>query len=76
MFSGALSQYHFVLVVLAVVNAVIAVFYYLRVVIAMYFRDADRDALTVPPYYTFVLGFAALATIIIGIYPGFISGLI
>jgi NADH-quinone oxidoreductase subunit N len=76
MFSGALSQYQIVMVVLAVVNAVISIFYYFRVIIAMYFRDADRAELTVPVYYKLVLGLGALATILIGVYPGFISNLI
>jgi len=76
MFSGALLQYKLVLVLLAVVNAVISIFYYFRVIIAMYFRDAERVELTVPVYYQLVLGFAALVIILIGIYPGFISNLI
>ena len=75
-FSGALSQYHTTMVILAVVNAIISIFYYFRVIIAMYFRDIDREELTVPAYYKFVLGISALITIIIGIYPGFISSLI
>jgi len=76
MFSAALRQYQVVLVILAVVNAIISIFYYFRVIVAMYFRDADRAELAVPVYYKLVLGFAALITILIGIYPGFISNLI
>jgi NADH-quinone oxidoreductase subunit N len=75
-FSGALSQYHTTLVILAVVNAIISIFYYFRVIIAMYFRSSERAELIVPGYFNFVLGLAALITIIIGIYPGFISNLI
>ena len=76
MFSGALSQYQVVLVIIAVINAIISIFYYFRVIIAMYFRTDDRAELVIPGYYKFVLGFAALVTILIGIYPGFISNLI
>jgi NADH-quinone oxidoreductase subunit N len=76
MFSGALAQYRFWLVIIAVINAIISIFYYFRVVIAMYFRTADRAEVEIPAYYKFVLGFSALATIIIGVYPSFISGLI
>jgi NADH-quinone oxidoreductase subunit N len=76
MFSGALSQYKFLLVIIAVVNAIISIFYYFRVIIAMYFRDAERAEVEVPAYYKFVLGFSAIVTIVIGIYPAFISGLI
>jgi NADH-quinone oxidoreductase subunit N len=76
MFSAALRQYQVVLVILAVVNAIISIFYYFRVIIAMYFRDAERTELTIPVYYKLVLGFSALITILIGIYPGFISNFI
>jgi len=76
MFSGALLQFHLVMVLLAVVNAIISIFYYFRVIIAMYFRDAERDELVVPVYYKLVLGLAAIATILIGVDPGLITGLI
>jgi NADH-quinone oxidoreductase subunit N len=76
MFSGALSQYNVWLVIVAVVNAIISIFYYFRVIIAMYFRSAERAEVEVPPYYKFVLGFSAIVTIVIGIYPAFISNLI
>jgi len=76
MFSGALMHYKVLLVILAVINAIISIFYYFRVVIAMYFLDADRAELTVPVYYKLVFGISALAVILIGIYPGFISNLI
>jgi NADH-quinone oxidoreductase subunit N len=76
MFSGALRGYHVALVILAVVNAIISIFYYFRVIIAMYFRDEDRAELAVPVYYKFVFVISALAIVIIGIYPAFISNLI
>ena len=75
-FSGALSQYHTTMVILAVVNAIISIFYYFRVIIAMYFRDAEREEVIVPGYFNFVLGLSAIITIAIGVYPGFIANLI
>lgn len=75
-FSGALSQYHTTMVILAVVNAIISVFYYFRVIIAMYFRTTEREQVPVPAYFNFVLGLSALITILIGVYPGFIANLI
>ncbi|AMR31160.1 NADH dehydrogenase [Mucilaginibacter sp. PAMC 26640] len=76
MFSGALLQYKYLLVIIAVVNAIISIFYYFRVIIAMYFRSAERTELVIPPYYKFVLGFSAVITIAIGVYPSLISSLI
>jgi NADH-quinone oxidoreductase subunit N len=76
MFNSALSQYQVWLVIIAVVNAIISIFYYFRVIIAMYFRTAERTEVVVPTYYTFVLGFSAIATIVIGVYPSLIANLI
>jgi NADH-quinone oxidoreductase subunit N len=75
-FSGALSQYHTTLVILAVINAIISIFYYFRVIIAMYFRTTEREEVVVPGYFNFVLGLSALITIFIGVFPGFIANLI
>jgi len=75
MFSGAMSRFHLYLVIVAVINAIISIFYYFRVIIAMYFRNAEHEELTVPGYYQFVLGFSALATLVIGIYPAIIHNL-
>jgi NADH-quinone oxidoreductase subunit N len=76
MFSSALSQYQVWLVILAAINAIISIFYYFRVIIAMYFRVAEAEEVQIPAYYNFVLGLSAIITIVIGIYPTFISGLI
>lgn len=73
MFTGALARYQFWLVIIAVVNAIISIFYYFRVIIAMYFRQADRAELVVPAYYKIVFAISALTTIVIGVYPDFIS---
>lgn len=76
MFSSALTEYHIWLVILAVVNAIIGMFYYLRVIVAMYFRESERVEVTVSPYFNFVLGFSAIVTIILGIFPALISNLL
>ncbi|HWD88876.1 MAG TPA: NADH-quinone oxidoreductase subunit N [Mucilaginibacter sp.] len=75
-FSGALSQYHTTMVILAVINAIISIFYYFRVIIAMYFRSSEREEVLVPGYFNFVLGLSALLTILIGICPGYIANLL
>ena len=75
MFSSAISEYQIWLVVLAVVNAIIGIFYYLRVVVAMYFKDSERSAVPVSGLFKLVLAFSAIITVILGIYPGVISNL-
>ncbi|MEO6522757.1 MAG: NADH-quinone oxidoreductase subunit N [Mucilaginibacter sp.] len=76
MFSSALSQFQIGLSIVAVINAIISIYYYFRVIVAMYFYSSERNELAVPPYFKFVLGFSALVTIVIGVYPYWISSLI
>lgn len=76
MFSRALATYHTALVVFAVLNAVAGIFYYFRVIVAMYFRPEERTELLVPGYFKVVLAISAVITVILGIYPDFIAGLI
>lgn len=76
MFSAALSNYHVVLLVLAVVNAAMGIFYYFRVIVSMYFRSAERVEIELNLNYKVVLFLAAILTILFGVYPGLISGLI
>jgi NADH-quinone oxidoreductase subunit N len=64
------------LVVIAVLNSVVSVYYYLRVVTAMYFREAGRE--TKPLHAASVawaLAIAAIATLLIGILPGWLTDL-
>lgn len=76
MFSTALSQGHVWLVVIAIINAIIAMFYYFRVIVAMYFKESDQiKPITIPATYTVVLGICLALTVIFGIYPDCITNL-
>lgn len=75
MFSSALKDYQLWLVILAVINAVVGIFYYLRVVVAMYFKESERTEVPSSPYFNLVLAFSAIITVVLGIYPGLISNL-
>ncbi|MFB2118109.1 NADH-quinone oxidoreductase subunit N [Parapedobacter sp. 2B3] len=76
MFSGVLADYQVLLVVLAVINAAMGIFYYFRVIVAMYFKPIDRDAVTVSGPYRAVFFLAALITLLLGVYPAWLTGLI
>lgn len=76
MFSGVLADYQVLLVILAVVNAAMGIFYYFRVIVAMYFRPIDRDVVTVSGPYRAVFFLAALITLLLGVYPAWFTGLI
>jgi NADH-quinone oxidoreductase subunit N len=58
------------LVIIAVLNSVISVYYYLRVVTAMYFREVGREPQPIRAgAMTAALWIAAVATLAIGIAP-------
>lgn len=76
MFSAALSEFHIVLLILAIINACIGVFYYFRVIVAMYFRSAEREVIQLDTNYKLVFGIAAILTLLVGLYPAIISGIV
>jgi len=75
MFNAALAQYHTWLVIIAIINAIIGVFYYFRVIVAMYFKENQSREIATPTVYNVVLGISLVITIVLGVYPGFITNL-
>lgn len=69
MFSSVMAQYHIVLLLIAVLNAAIAVFYYLKVVVAMYFRTGEGKSISVNSNYVLLFIVTTVLTILIGVYP-------
>jgi NADH-quinone oxidoreductase subunit N len=59
------------LVVVGVLNSIVSVYYYLRVVVAMYFRDAVRPMTPIDsPSMRAGLVITAVAVVLLGIFPG------
>lgn len=71
MFNAVMQDYHLILLILAVVNAAIGVYYYLRVVVHMYFKTTEQEGeeIILPLNFKVVLGVTVLFTLLIGIYP-------
>ncbi|MCA5003982.1 NADH-quinone oxidoreductase subunit N [Sphingobacterium bovistauri] len=78
LFSGAMADYHVILLVMAVINAAIGIFYYLRVVVHMYFYPSTvgQDTLVVPVSFNVVLIITLLLTVLVGVYPNCIISLL
>src|SRR5690606_12006766 len=76
MFNNVMGSYHVTLLILAAINAAIGVYYYLHVVVNMYFRKPEEEAVPqqVPMTYKVVLALAAILTLVVGIYPDSILG--
>jgi NADH-quinone oxidoreductase subunit N len=59
------------LVVVGVINSVVSVYYYLRVVVAMYFRDPLRPLAPTDSAATHAaLAITAIAVVLLGVFPG------
>lgn len=78
LFRSAMADYHIILLLLAVVNAAIGVYYYLRVVVHMYFYPSEGHAekVVVPMGFQVVLIITLVLTIVVGVYPDYVSSLL
>ena len=72
-FSAALQGAHPLmgLVIIGVINSAVAAYYYLRIIVVMYMREAREDAPVAPitAGLGFALGLSLAATLFLGIYP-------
>ncbi len=73
-FMSALEQGHVALVVAAVLMSAVGVYYYLRVVIAMYMREGNGVAVTLSPRFRVVLIATTVLTILLGVVPSLVAG--
>jgi NADH-quinone oxidoreductase subunit N len=70
LFAAAIETGHNVLAVVAVLNAAISIYFYLRIVVSMFMRDAtEKTGLTFAPGITIAMSVALIFTMLIGIYP-------
>ena len=78
-FSAAVENGYIGLVVFAVVMSMVSIYYYLRPVIAMYMRDADEPSpgpIPVSSFQSAALLLLALLTVVLGVLPGVMSGIL
>lgn len=71
MFSAAIEHHQVWIVLIGVLNAIIGIYYYFKVIIAMYFSEpvAETAKVQVNIPFTLVLGVSALLTILLGVCP-------
>jgi NADH-quinone oxidoreductase subunit N len=75
-FSEAIKTGHLWLVVLAVVNSIVGVYYYFRVIIAMYTKESNEVVFRVKPAYGFVIAVCIILTILAGIFPSSLANML
>ncbi len=78
-FTAVVAQGYIWLVVFAVLMSMVGIYYYLRPVIAMYMRPAEpgnEAPIVVDGFQSATLVLLAVLTLVLGILPGFLSGLL
>jgi NADH-quinone oxidoreductase subunit N len=75
-FSAALEQDLLWLVVVAILMSAVGIYYYFRVVIAMYMKEPAGEPVPVSGAAAFALLVMALLTVVLGIFPGMLSNVL
>ncbi len=75
-FSAAADRGLIWLLVVAVLMSAVGIYYYFRVIIAMYFRNGVTRHVVIAPFYRYVLIAATVLTIVLGLAPGLVRGLL
>ena len=76
LFNQTIKAGYLFLVVIGVVNSIISVGYYFKLIIAMYSKDATDEKPTFSAVYYVVALAAILLNIALGLYPGFLTSLL
>lgn len=75
-FLDAIRNQHLGLVIIAVVTSAISVYYYFKVILAMWTQDSDGEAFSADFPYTFVSLICLVASLLLGIFPSLIASLL
>jgi len=75
-FSEAVKNGHIWLTLIAVINSIVGVYYYFKVIVAMYTKDSNEVVVSVKPMYTFVITACILLILVIGIFPSALANLL
>lgn len=76
LFTQTIQAGYLVVVIAAVINSIISVGYYFKLILAMYTKDATEEKQATPFVYYAVGVVAILLNIIIGLYPSLVTNLL
>lgn len=77
LFKIALEQGYSWLVIIAVINAMIGIYYYFRVVIAMYMKESMTDErIPLQAGHRWIFSLSVIVTLLLGVFPGLIADIL
>ncbi|MCX6352956.1 MAG: NADH-quinone oxidoreductase subunit N [Bacteroidetes bacterium] len=74
-FINAMENGYIYIVLIAVANSLVGIYYYFKVIVAMFAKDTAPTKIAVQPAYLFALVVAAALLFVLGIFPDWVSGL-
>lgn len=75
-FSEAIRNGHVPLTIIAIINSIIGIYYYFKVIVAMYIKEGEESTISVAPAYAMVIGLCVLLMLLIGIFPSVFTQLL
>lgn len=76
LFGQVLRTGHIAIVIVAVVNSIISIGYYFKLILAMYGKEPTGEMQRIPVAYAVVAAIAIVLTIALGLYPSFLLEMI
>lgn len=76
LFSDTVKAGFLIVVIAGVINSIISVGYYFKLILAMYTKEADTEKQAIPLAYYLVAVIAIALNVAIGIYPSFLTNLL
>lgn len=73
--NGTIDHSYIYIVIIAVLGSLVGVYYYFRLIVAMFQPSEEEYSVHVKPAYQFALGLAALLIIALGVAPGLLTAL-
>jgi NADH-quinone oxidoreductase subunit N len=76
LFTQTIKAGYLFLVIVGVINSIISVGYYFKLILAMYTKEPNQEKQTVPFVYYFVAVVAIVLNIVMGLYPSIVTNLL
>ncbi|RYD79703.1 MAG: NADH-quinone oxidoreductase subunit N [Sphingobacteriales bacterium] len=76
LFANSIDNGYIWIVIIAVLNSLLGIYYYFKVIVAMLAKEPAMEKIETRASYVFILVAAALAIVILGVFPNLLTGLL
>jgi NADH-quinone oxidoreductase subunit N len=76
LFQNSIENGYIWIVIIAVLNSLMGIFYYFRVIVAMFSKEPALEKIKVNASYTFILILAGLAIVVLGLFPQLLTSIL